>query len=398
MRTGRGRLSTRIGVLAAAGTLALSATGPAAVAVPAAGGEALIARVLHEAHAEASAEGVTGFVDDEVRVLRSERGRWAFGTVVLVAPPRAGSYPRDWLFVAERQDSGWRVGLDGQPSFAELSAVSPVVSAAEKRLFATHGGQASPVAPMVNGDYRTGMRLPWALNQSWSILGGPHAYDAGSGPWSSVDLAGGDQRVLAARGGVAYTPCVGMVRIIHPDGYASRYYHLWNHVWADGTSVAEGAFLGNTGTETGCGGAASARHVHFSLMYDGQFVPIANHIIGKWLFRDGSAQYGGSALHGSRSVPVGGAVTNYGVLGRAQGIVDANGGTTVNRRSGPGTNHPVVGSLADGVTIDVSCSANGTTHTGRWGATSLWDRLADGTWVSDAFVYTGIDGPVNGTC
>lgn len=346
------------------------------------------------AAAEAQAAGGE-WVDTNVQVLRTETGRWAFGTVVLVAPQREGAYPLDWLFVAERQQNSWRVGLDGQLAFAELSARAPVLSAEEKTTFAKHDGQARP---MIAGDYRTGMRLPWAVGQAWTIRGGPHAYDAGSGPWSSVDLVGGDQRVLAARQGLAYTPCVGLIRIVHPDGYATRYYHLWNHIQANGTSVAAGTFLGNTGTEIGCGGAASSRHVHFSLQYNGSFIGIANHIIGKWLFRNGSSQYSGSALHGSVSVPVGGTITNYGALGWTQGIVDANGGGTVNRRNGPGTGYSVVGTVADGATISIACSANGTSHTGRWGTTSLWNKLTDGTWVSDAFVYTGVDGPVNGYC
>ncbi len=356
----------------------------------------LVEQVVQAARNRAVGEEASRWPDAEVRVLRSN-SRSAYGTVVLVAPRDADSTPRDWVFVAERDDTraDWRIGLDGQPAFAELAARSEVLSAKEHTVFAAHSGR---VSAEVNGDYRTGMRLPWAVGQSWTVLGGPHAHDAGSGPWSSVDLAGGDQRVLAVRDGLAYTPCVGMIRVLHPDGYASRYYHLWNHLWADGLHVSAGTHLGDTGTETGCGGAARARHVHFSLMYNGNFVGIANHIIGKWLFRNGSAQYGGSALHGSRSVAVGGQLYNYGALGYTQGIVDADGAATVNRRSGPGTGHALAGTVADGATVTIACSATGTTHTGRWGTTSLWNRLTDGTWISDAYVYTGVDGPVNGMC
>ncbi|MDQ3787593.1 MAG: peptidoglycan DD-metalloendopeptidase family protein [Actinomycetota bacterium] len=356
----------------------------------------LVEQVIQAARNRAAGEEASRWPDAEVRVLRSN-SRSAYGTVVLVAPGDADSTPRDWVFVAERDDTraDWRIGLDGQPAFAELATRSSVLSAKEHTVFAAHGGR---VSAAVNGDYRTGMRLPWAVGQSWTMLGGPHAHDAGSGPWSSVDLAGGDQRVLAVRDGLAYTPCVGMIRVLHPDGYASRYYHLWNHLWADGQPVSAGTHLGDTGTETGCGGAARARHVHFSLMYNGGFVGIANHIIGKWLFRNGSAQYGGSALHGSRSVAVGGQLYNYGALGYTQGIVDADGAATVNRRSGPGTGHALAGTVADGATVTIACSATGTTHTGRWGTTSLWNRLTDGSWISDAYVYTGVDGPVNGLC
>jgi LasA protease len=166
----------------------------------------------------------------------------------------------------------------------------------------------------------------------------------------------------------------------------------------DGQSVSAGTFLGYTGTETGCGGSARVRHVHFSLLQNGDYVALAQHIIGKWLPMEGAANYEGYALHGSTRVNVGGLLHNYGALGFTQGIVDADGGTTVNRRSGPGTGFPTVGTVQDGATVGIACSSNGTSHSGRWGATALWNRLTDGTWVSDAFVYTGIAGPVNGWC
>lgn len=354
----------------------------------------LVGQVTAAARDRVAGEAASRWPDAEVRVLRSDDRR-AFGTVVLVAPE--DSVPRDWLFVAERDNAvaGWRVGLDGQPAFADLAGRSGLLTAKERTAFSAHDGRATP---RVDGDYRTGMRLPWAVGQSWTVLGGPHAHDAGGGPWSSLDLAGGDQRVLAVRDGLAYTPCVGMIRVLHPDGYASRYYHLSNHLWADGLAVSAGTHLGDTGTETGCGGSAKARHVHFSLMYNGNFIGIANHIIGKWLFRNGPAQYDGSALHGSRSVPVGGQLYNYGTLGATQGIVDADGDTSVNRRTGPGTGYALAGTAADGDTVSVACSATGTTHTGRWGTTDLWNRLTDGTWVSDAYTYTGVAGAVNGRC
>lgn len=386
-----GRMARWVATIAAVG-MGFALAAPVAAAAPA----DLDQRVTQAARDRVGGPELNRLAGTEVRVLRSD-GRQAYGTVVLTAPTNADAVPRDWVFVAERDDADgdWRVALDGQPAFADLAARSGVLSAAERTVFAAHAGRP---AVAVNGDYRTGMSLPWAVGQSWTVLGGPHAHDAGSGPWSSLDLAGGDQRVLAVRDGLAYTPCVGMIRVLHADGYASRYYHLWNHLWADGLAVSAGTYLGDTGTETGCGGAANQRHVHFSLMYNGNFVGIDGHIIGKWLFRNGSAQYGGSALHGSRSVPVGGQVHNYGVLGRTQGIVDANDGASVNRRAGPGTGYPVAGAVADGATVSIACSSTGTTHTGRWGSTSLWNRLTDGTWISDAYTYTGVAGPVNGTC
>ena len=91
--------------------------------------------------------------------------------------------------------------------------------------------------------------------------------------------------------------------------------------------------------------------------------------------------YEGSALHGSKRVNVKGTLYNYGALGFTEGIVDSNGGTSVSRRSGPGTGYGVVGSIADGATAAVACSSNGTSQHGRWGTSTLWNRLTDGTWI-----------------
>jgi LasA protease len=61
----------------------------------------------------------------------------------------------------------------------------------------------------------------------------------------------------------------------------------------------------------------------------------------------------------------------------------------VNRRSGPGTSNPIVGSVADGDTVTLQRTATGDALTGRRGTTDAWSELADGTWVSDAFLWTG---------
>ena len=395
----RSRLFTAVAA-AAALLIPVAISGAPAQATPGFAGDseaALRQQVTALAHqtVEASELAGTAWADTKVEIMRQEDG-WAFGMVVLVAPRVEHAQPRDWLFLAELRDGTWHVSLDGQDEFAQMSAHAPVVTAQERPLFADLGSQSRTQA---NGDWRTGVRLPFAVGQSWYLRGGPHAYDAGSGPWSSVDLSGGDEMVRAARAGTAYTPCVGLVRIVHDRGYSTRYYHLVSHPWYNGQWVAEGTFIGYTGVEIGCGGAASGRHVHFSLEQNGVFVPIAYHLIGGWVFMNGSQQYYGHALHGSTIQYAGsGYLYNYGVIGFNQGVVDTYGGGTLNKRSGPGTGYPVVGSVGDGAIVTISCSAWGTTHSGRWGSTSLWNRLSDGTWVSDAYLYTGSNNPVNGWC
>ncbi|MGW0928871.1 peptidoglycan DD-metalloendopeptidase family protein [Streptomyces sp. NPDC002644] len=358
-----------------------------------------------------------GATDDRtlVRVTREKGGTWAFGTAVVTAPKKEGAAPTGAIFVARAEGGGWKVAFDGEPGFAGLAADSPVVTAEEKKLFAsadTAAGTAPTggtdtaadsastadfVRPLANGDYRTGMALPWSTGAAWTMTGGPHQWDGASGPSSSVDFAGGDQAVRATRAGAAYTLCSGFVRVVHDRGYASDYYHLTGHVNADGAAVSQGAFLGYTGTNVACGGAASGRHVHFGLRQNNAYVPIADHGLGGWVFY-ATGSYQGYAMHGSTVRNTGSALHNYGAMGLTQGIVDANGGGSVNKRSGPGTGYATVGSVADGAFVTVSCSRSGTTHTGRFGTTSLWNRLSDGTWISDAYLWTGYNGAVAGTC
>ncbi|MFU8850775.1 peptidase M23 [Micromonospora sp. SL1-18] len=392
----------RAGVAALAATIVLAApaaasAAPGATAAPSAGDvtAAVTARLLDQA-ANAADPGLRSAGTDDTRVTVTRRGgqAWAFGTAVIVAPHKEGVYPAGWVFVAHRERAGWRVAFDGEAAFAALAESAPanVVSPQERDVF-------TGVQPTyAGGDYRTGMRLPYGLGQSWYFTGGPHGWGGNDTPWSSIDLSGGDQRVLAARGGTAYTMCTGWIRVIHDRGYATDYYHLWNSISVNGASVGEGAYLGDTGTDVTCGGAASGRHVHFALRQNNAYVPMVGHNLGKWVIWSGSATYQGYALHGSAQVNVGGALYNYGALGLNQGIIDANGGGTVNRRSGPGTGYGVVGSVADGATVTVACSANGTTHSGRWGTTSLWNKLTDGTWASDAYMWTGSAGAISGWC
>jgi LasA protease len=131
--------------------------------------------------------------------------------------------------------------------------------------------------------------------------------------------------------------------------------------------------------------------VHFGILSGTTRVAWHWRAVGQWVFWQGSAAYGGFALHGSTVVNVGGGLFNYGALGANQGIVDSNGGGVVNRRSGPGTGFGIVGTLADGQVVTISCWRNGTSHTGRWGTTAVWNRLGDGSWFSDAFAYTGVN-------
>ncbi|MGW3512137.1 SH3 domain-containing protein [Streptomyces sp. NPDC000994] len=72
-------------------------------------------------------------------------------------------------------------------------------------------------------------------------------------------------------------------------------------------------------------------------------------------------------------------------------------GVQVNVRSGPGTTYSIVKTLAEGASVSIVCQKPGTTVTGPYGTTNLWDYIGSG-YVSDAYVYTGSSGYVAPRC
>jgi LasA protease len=333
----------------------------------------------------------------QVTLSPRSNNKWGFGAVAVPAPRMPGAYPQGWLFLARRDGAKWTVALEGDAAFADLGGSAGILSSAERQVF---GSAVQAEATPSLADKRTGMRLPYGLNQSWRLTGGPHPMNGGVR--SSIDLAGGDGRVLAARAGLAYTMCGsgrGWIRVVHDRGFATDYYHLSGNIKANGTRVVEGQFLGNIGNDVSCGGSSTGAHVHFSLRRNNAYVAIDRYAFGKWVIAATPGDYNGAAYHGSKRVAVGGTLYNYGVLGFTQGIVDTDGGTVLNKRSGPGTNYPKVGTVADGATVSVACSKTGTRHTGRNNYSSnLWNKLTDGTWVADVYLWTGTGDPVNGRC
>ena len=81
----------------------------------------------------------------------------------------------------------------------------------------------------------------------------------------------------------------------------------------------------------------------------------------------------------------------------AAGTVDTSG-APLNVRSGPGTSYSVVGSLADGASVTIQCQTNGSSVTGTYGTSSLWNRIGSGRFIPDAYTYTGSDGRVAPDC
>ena len=72
-------------------------------------------------------------------------------------------------------------------------------------------------------------------------------------------------------------------------------------------------------------------------------------------------------------------------------------GAPLNIRSGVTLSSSIVGSVADGAYVTITCQKRGASVKGTYGTTTLWDKIGSG-YVSDAFISTGSDGQVAPTC
>ncbi|MFF9408816.1 SH3 domain-containing protein [Streptomyces anandii] len=73
-------------------------------------------------------------------------------------------------------------------------------------------------------------------------------------------------------------------------------------------------------------------------------------------------------------------------------------GVNLNVRGGPGTGYPVVRTLSQGAKVPIYCQTPGTTVSGPYGTSNIWDNIGNGEYVSDSYVYTGADGYVTSRC
>ncbi|MER6027519.1 SH3 domain-containing protein [Streptomyces sp. NPDC001851] len=73
-------------------------------------------------------------------------------------------------------------------------------------------------------------------------------------------------------------------------------------------------------------------------------------------------------------------------------------GVRLNVHSGPGTSYNVVRVLTVGAKVPVFCQTPGTTVSGPYGTTNIWDNIDNGEFVSDAYVQTGSDGYIAPRC
>ncbi|GIF63157.1 hypothetical protein Ais01nite_11920 [Asanoa ishikariensis] len=223
-------------------------------------------------------------------------------------------------------------------------------------------------------------KVPFPCGQAWE-----GQTRTNHSPANAVDFNrandDGDPVVASAAGTVDVVTNLGntsygrYVRINHGGGYTTYYAHLSAFNVSVGQSVGYGSVIGYVGTS----GGSTGPHLHYEQRLNGSAVQVR--------FNGTLGLYWGTRTYTSDNACSGG--------GTASGTVNT-AGSPLTVRSGPGTSYASVGTVADGAGVTISCQTNGTSVTGTYGTSTIWDRIGSGRFISDAYVYTGHDGFIPG--
>jgi len=224
-------------------------------------------------------------------------------------------------------------------------------------------------------------KVPFKCGQAWS-----GQTRTNHSPQNSIDFNRtddvGDPVVASAAGTVDRVTDLGgtsygkYVRIAHSGGYTTYYAHLQS--FASGISVGRSVGYGTVIGYVGTTGGSTGPHLHYEQRLNGTDVKIR--------FNGAQALYWGTKTYTS---------DNGCSSGSGSGTVNT-AGTALTVRSGPGTGYSSVGTVADGTRVTISCQTSGTTVTGTYGTSSIWDKIGSGRHIADAYVYTGSDGYIPG--
>ncbi|MFG1870727.1 peptidoglycan DD-metalloendopeptidase family protein [Micromonospora arborensis] len=234
------------------------------------------------------------------------------------------------------------------------------------------GGVLTPASPALAAPT---FKVPFPCGQSWSGQTRSDHSPAYAVDFNRTDDLG-DPVVASAPGTVDRVTDLGgtsygkYVRINHGGGYSTYYAHLNGFNVSVGQTVGYGKVLGWVGST----GGSTGPHLHYEQRLNGSDIQVR--------FNGGLALYWGTKSYSS---------DNGCSSGSGNGTVDTSG-TALTVRSGPGTGYASVGTVADGTRVTIACQTTGTTVTGTYGTSSIWDRIGSGRYISDAYVYTGYDG------
>lgn len=227
--------------------------------------------------------------------------------------------------------------------------------------------------------------LPFPCGQVWA-----GQTRTGHSPTLSVDFNRandiGDAVVASAAGTITRVENLGArsygrwIEIDHGNGYRTRYAHLDSQAVRVGQRVARGERIGTVGDT----GGSTGPHLHFELRRNG--------VVIRPVFHGRTAFFWGTRNYTSQNACSSSGGSTAGVTGRVN-----TAGAPLNVRASASSSATIVGSVPDGGTVRITCQRRGTSVTGTYGTSTLWDFIGTG-YVSDAYVSTGSDGMVAPAC
>ncbi len=145
------------------------------------------------------------------------------------------------------------------------------------------------------------MQLPWRQGYSWQP-NGAHSNTGSGYPYSSFDASydwprwgSATYSVVAAHAGTVRVLSRCQVRVTHPSGWATNYYHMDQIQVSNGQQVSAdtklGVYAGNINTALCEGGSSTGPHLHFSLLYNGAFVSLQGASFGPYRINVGTSNY-----------------------------------------------------------------------------------------------------------
>ncbi|WP_245677665.1 M23 family metallopeptidase [Chondromyces crocatus] len=226
-------------------------------------------------------------------------------------------------------------------------------------------------------------QLPFPCNQVWA-----GQTRSNHSPVNSIDFNRaddlGDPVVAAAAGTVTRVANEGStsygrwVEIDHGGGYRTRYAHLQTQTVSVGQQVAMGRKIGTVGST----GGSTGPHLHYEVRLNGTAI--------KPVFNGATALFYGTKNYTSKnSCSSGGSSSITGTV--------STSGINLTVRAAASTSSAAVGSLANGTKVTITCQKQGTSVTGTYGTSSLWNYIGTG-YVADAYVYTGSNSQILPTC
>ncbi|OZV78480.1 metalloendopeptidase [Micromonospora echinospora] len=238
---------------------------------------------------------------------------------------------------------------------------------------------ATVVAPAAPAMAAPTFKVPFKCGQAWSGQTRTNHSPAYSIDFNRTDDLG-DPVVASAPGTVDRVTDLGgtsygkYVRISHSGGYHTYYAHLNGFNVSVGQSVGYGSVIGYVGST----GGSTGPHLHYEQRLNGSDIQIR--------FNGALALYWGTKTYTS----------DNGCSGSSGSGTVNTSGTPLTVRSGPGTGYSSVGTVADGTRVTIQCQTTGTTVTGTYGTSNIWDRIGSGRFIADAYVHTGYDGFIPG--